>query len=123
MVVEYKQEEVFTKSIDVVDVGNSAIRCTANNFSEYYILTKTSFGKTYIMRYGPIIPDQACFNDFFSLIYKKIDFKENKIKNEISSLLNDSKIEIVEAEEIPIEEAMLDFPNIAELYLNAGSDE
>jgi len=123
MLFEYHAEEVFTKELDLVDVGNSAVRCVTKDFAEYYILLTTIMGKTHVLKFGPVVPDLDTLSDNFSVSYKKIDYNEQKIKREIDQVLNDTKKAIEEAEEIPVEVAMMSFPNISAQYMNIGDDE
>ena len=88
MIFEYSVQKTFTESIDIVDFGNTAIRCTENNIVDYYILVKTVLGKTHIIEFGPVAPDIPSLCDGFNISYKKIDYKEAAIFKEISKYIN-----------------------------------
>ena len=65
MVFEFSVQKTFNESIDIVDIGNTALRCTNHNFDNYYIILKTIMGKTSILKFGPVCPDlDILLNDF-----------------------------------------------------------
>ena len=119
MIFEYSVQKTFNESIDVVDVGNTALRCHGAKLDFYYIILKTIMGKTHIIKFGPVMPDiDMLFNDF-SVSYKKIDYKENAIEKEVDKFINDYKKEITLVEEVTEYEAWLDFPDIHQQFENA----
>ena len=115
MIFDYKKEEVFTKTVDVVDCGNFALRATnETGMHEYYIIVKTIMGKTAILRFGPIVPDLPILCADFELTHKIIEYKENSINKEISKYINDPKKEISEVNVIEDFEAYKMLPEISE---------
>lgn len=116
MIIDYKQDYVFTESIDIEDIGNTCIKAVAKNGAEHYVITKTILGKTSILKFGPVMPDlpELCIG--FSVSYNKIDYKEGKICKEISMLLNNPKVEIEKAEVVTEYEAYQVFPNVVEAF-------
>ena len=119
MIFEYSVQKTFNESIDVTDIGNTALRCHGSKLDFYYIILKTVMGKTSIIKFGPVMPDiEVLFNDF-SVSYKKIDYKENLIEKEVDKFINDYKKEITLIEEITEYEAWQDFPNIQQQFENA----
>ena len=118
MIFEFSVQKTFNESIDVVDIGNTALRCTNNCLDNYYIIIKTLFGKTSIIKFGPICPDiDALINDF-CVTYKKMDYKEAAICKEIDKFINDFKKDITKIEEITEYEAWQDFPPIQRYFEN-----
>jgi hypothetical protein len=118
MIFEYSVQRTFNETIDVVDIGNTALRCYGKKLDIYYIILKTVMGKTFILKFGPVIPDtEVLFNDF-SVSYKKIDYKENLIEKEVDKFINDYKKEITLVEEITEYEAWQDFPDIHNQFDN-----
>ena len=95
MIFEFSVQKTFNESIDVVDIGNTALRCMNNNQDVYYLITKTVLGKTSIIKIGPICPEIEVLLDDFSVVYKKIDYKENLICKEIDKFINDLKKRLV----------------------------
>ena len=116
MIFEFSVQRTFTESIDVVDVGNTALRCTSKTMNTYYILLKTVLGKTSIIKFGPVCPDIDMLQNDFSVSYKKIDYKENLIFKEVDKFINDFKKEIESVEEVTEHEAWQDFPEIKRLF-------
>ena len=119
MIFEFSIQKTFNQSIDVVDVGNTALRCTNKQMDNYYLITRTVYGKTSILKFGPVCPDIEALLDDFSVSYKKIDYKEAALHKEIDKFLNDYKKEIETVEEITDFEAWQDFPAIRQYFENA----
>lgn len=118
MIFEYSVQKTFSESIDVVDMGNTALRCTNKFMDDYYIIVKTIMGKTSILKFGPVCSDiEALINDF-SVTYKKLDYKENAIYKEIEKFINDFKKEIDKIEEITEYEAWQAFPAVQQYFEN-----
>lgn len=118
MVFEFSVKRTFDQSIDIVDMGNTALRCTNTNLLDFYIITKTIFGKTSIIKFGPIYPDTDILLNDFSVNYKKIDYKENLVFKEIDKFINDFKKEVDSIEEITEFEAWQAFPQIQQCFEN-----
>lgn len=118
MIFEFSIQKTFTDSVDIVDIGNTALRCINRNGDNYYIINKTTMGKTSILKFGPICPDLEILLSDFMVSYKKIDYKENLISREIDKFINDFKKEISTVEEITEYEAWQDFPAIQQWFEN-----
>lgn len=118
MIFNYDPQMMFTKSIDVVDIGNMTLRCTNDSQVEYYITTMTIMGKTSILKVGPVMPDLPMLLNDFTVTYKKVDYKEPTICKEVSKYIQDTKKEITKVEEITEEELWEIFPDIIDLYKN-----
>jgi hypothetical protein len=119
MVFEFSVQKTFNQSIDIVDMGNTALRCTNKQLDNYYIITKTVFGKTSILKFGPVCPDINVLINDFSVSYKKIDYKENLLHKEIDKFLNDYKKDIDTVEEVTEFEVWQDFPEVKQYFENA----
>jgi hypothetical protein len=118
MIFEYSVQKTFNESIDVVDIGNTALRCCGAKLDVYYMILKTIMGKTHIIKFGPIMPDiDVLFSDF-SVSYKKIDYKEPAISKEVNKFINDFQKEITLVEEVTEYEAWQDFPDIHHQFDN-----
>ena len=52
MIFEYSVQKTFNESIDVVDIGNTALRCHGAKLDFYYIILKTIMGKNTGARIG-----------------------------------------------------------------------
>lgn len=119
MIFEYSVQKVCNESIDVVDIGNTALRCTNSRLDNYYIILKTTMGKTSILKFGPVCPDVEVLLNDFTASYKKIDYKETSICKEIDKFINDFRKEINNIEEITEYEAWQDFPPVQQYFENA----
>jgi hypothetical protein len=118
MIFEFAVKKTFNQSIDVVDMGNTALRCTSITMLDYYLITRTVLGKTSILKFGPICPDLDMLINDFTVSYKKLDYKENVVFREIDKFINDFKKEIDSVEEITEYEAWQSFPKIQENFEN-----
>lgn len=118
MTFEYNPQQVFTKQLDIVDIGDTAICCRTAKGFEYYIVTKSVMGKIQILTFGPILPDIAAFTQDFNCHIKVIDFKQTAIQREIKSVLNNPKAPIIQAEQLPPWQALSRLPNIVECFQN-----
>ena len=118
MIFEFSIQKTFNQSIDVVDVGNTALRCVNKQMDNYYLITKTVYGKTSILNFGPVCPDIDTLLNDFSVSYKKVDYKENTLFKEINKFLNDFKKEIDTVEEVTEFEVWEDFPAVRQCFEN-----
>ena len=118
MVFEFSVQRTFNQSIDVVDMGNTVLRCTNTQLLDFYIITRTILGKTHILKFGPICPDFDMLINEFSVNYKKIDYKESQVYKEIDKFINDFKKDINNVEEFTEYEAWQEFPTIQEWFEN-----
>ena len=118
MVFEFAAQRTFLDSIDIVDIGNVALRCSDQFMNEYYLITKTVYGKTVILKFGAVCPDNDVLLNDFLVNYKKIDYKETQICKEISKFINDPKRSIASVEEITDYELWQAFPQIQQCFNN-----
>ena len=118
MIFEFSVQKTFNRSIDIVDMGNTALKCTNYKMDNYYLIVKTILGKTHFIKFGPVCPDIDVLLDDFSVNYKKIDYKETQVCREIDKFINDFKKEIDAIEEVTEYEAWQDFPDIQQLFEN-----
>jgi hypothetical protein len=118
MIFEFSVQKTFNESIDVVDMGNTALRCTNRQLDNYYIIVKTIMGKTHFIKFGPVCSEIDALLEDFSVEYKKIDYKESQVYKEIDKFINDFKKGIETVEEVTEYEAWQDFPAIQQLYEN-----
>ena len=119
MIFEYDEQPTFTQSIDVVDIGNMCLKCSAALGSVYYLRTKTVMGKTSMVMFGPVVdgaePDAPLFNGFF-VNYKRFDYKESQIIKDTKSFINEPRRGIILVEEV-LENKITDaFPMIMESF-------
>ena len=112
MIFEFSVQKTFNQSIDIVDIGNTTLRCVNQHMDIFYLITKTIMGKTHILKFGPICSDLETLLCDFIVSYKKLDYRENVIFKEIDKFINDFKKEISIVEEVSEIEAWKDFPQI-----------
>ena len=118
MIFEYSVQKTFTESVDVVDAGNTALKCTSKNGFEYWVIVKTVMGKTHIIKFGPICQDIPILLEDFAVSYKKLDYKEGAIYKEIDKYINDFRKEVTQVEEATEYEAWQNFPEIQFAFEN-----
>ena len=118
MIFEYAAKRTFDESIDILDIGNTAIKCISTNLDEYYLITKTVMGKVSVIKFGPVVQDLDVLINDFSASYKKIDYKEIAIRKEIDKFINDFRKEINSIEEVTEFEAWQAFPDVHRQFTN-----
>lgn len=118
MIFEYLPEEVFTKQLDIVDIGNVSLRSLTGSAEEYYLLIKTIMGKSTIVKFGPTMPDSNLLLPFFSLSCKKVDYKESILQKEINLFIQDTKKNIIDVQEITEVEVLAALPDIVDSIQN-----
>lgn len=110
MIFDFDLQKSYAQSIEVEDIGNFGLRCTNKAFEDFYICAQTCMGKTYILKFGPIMTDVNELTEDFTLEYKKIDYKEKAINLEINKFINDGRRGINQAEVVSVEEVLQAIP-------------
>ena len=119
MIFDYSVQKTFTKSIIVDDPGNTALRCASTSGEEYYIITKTIMGKTFIITLGPCLADTPnIFLEKFNFSLVKMSYSKKKLAKTIETFINDPIKNIAEIFEIAISEALQNLPNLVEAFNN-----
>lgn len=111
---DYNEQSVFTKSIDVDDIGNVALKCLTEDLMEYYIIVKTVMGETKILEYGPVITDTDMLFDKFNVNYSELQFSDKKVYKEINHFIN-NKIDTVEI--IDKKDVFKAFPEVEKIFM------
>ena len=64
MLFDYQATKTFANTLQIDDIGNCAIRSEGSYRDgkitlpgDFYLVTKTIMGKTYIAKFGPLVPD------------------------------------------------------------------
>ena len=124
-IFDYQSVRTFENTLQVNDIGNCAIRGEGSYKDgkirfpgEYYLITKTIMGRTYIAKFGPIAPNIPGMPNTFSVSFKIVAYKEPTIEREINLFLNDSFASIENAEEILEQEAFDVYPSLEETFNN-----
>lgn len=121
MIFDFNQEKVAQASLDVEDVGNVSIEGVNEEGYFSYIIIKTTFGKTNIFTFGPIIPDLDELVKNFSFNYSSMTYNQGKIVKLIFSWLNDNK-KLTSAKIIEEDEALLALPNLVNCIANSEEE-
>lgn len=110
--IDYNLEKVYTKTLELENLGSCAIRATSEEEgTDYYLCVQSVAGFAYILKYGPIIPDlEPGSLEAFSLDYKKIKYSTKSLNIEINKFINDPMKKVNMAEEITVEEALQNIP-------------
>lgn len=120
MLIDYHGVRTFEDTFDIVDPGNTCIRCTSYEGAEYYIVIRTVAGQINFLSFGPVLPDvtEILVPDF-NLSYTKFKWNERKLEKAISSFVNDPKKKISELEEVAEYEGFSTLPQIEQGFMNA----
>lgn len=106
---EYARQSEYTNDIEIDTIGNCAIRGICMNEMYYICIVRTSVGLTELFESGPYLPDRTLSN-VCETSYQKIEYDERKIRKFIASFLQTPRkpniLNIYQAEQIPIEEAL-----------------
>ena len=107
-------------TIDIVDIGDCAIEVKNDDNMFFYLLIRTTRGKSSITTFGPVVPDLKLLPNNFTLSHKRIDFDINKVKKEIKTFLLNPKRKITEAKEVTAQDVIESCPNFKEYLTNYG---
>lgn len=118
MKFDYDIEKIAIKELEVEDIGNVSLRCT-NDLDECYVLViKTSLGISFVMQYGPYVPDLNTLPKNVDCNFSRFDFNEVRIKKTISQFINNPKSKIKDIEIVDSEEILDECVNICEYMKN-----
>lgn len=119
----FSLERTALGSIDIEDIGNCALECISADIYYYYIVIRTSLGKTAMFTCGPIVPDTDSLIDGFTSKLNIFNFNADRIKKGLDYFINDShKITITKINKIDFEEASKQFKNLGDYLLTYGVD-
>lgn len=101
----YCPQKRYMGQLDISDLGNCSIHIMATSpvtmsLDEYYLVIKTSDGRTAVMQYGPkhIGRDRLPGKVFLS--YQEFEYSPSKISKCITSFLSDAPGKLVSAAEV-----------------------
>ena len=95
---EFNKEIISNNLIEIEDIGNCTLEASNDLAEVYYLVIKSVGGMSYILKYGPIIPDLAVLPDEVVCNYFTTKFDQRKISKIITMFLNDTKAAITKAE-------------------------
>jgi hypothetical protein len=117
----YNQETIFSKELDIDELGQVALEAKDSESMFYYLIIRTSLGQSSIVEYGPVVPDIAILPDFTEIKFQRVDFNELKIKQIIKRFLmprNKGKNKIEDVIQINVNDAVSRGINILEYIKN-----
>lgn len=117
MIFDYKLQKSYAKSLEVEDIGNFCFRALSEEGVDYYFLIKTLLGKSYCLKFGPILADSATLQPNFELKYRVFDFKEKAIIKEAQFILDNPSNKIYDAEIVTETEALESLPDVYKSFL------
>lgn len=100
MIIDYSVQKTFNQSIDIVDPGNTAIKCSNEKGEEYYMIIKTIMGQTSVLSIGPVVADIPLLVPGFGVFYNKFEYKEKTIASTLNKFINDGRKEISDVQEV-----------------------
>jgi hypothetical protein len=117
----YSQETIFSKELDIDELGQVALEAKDSDSMFYYLIIRTSLGQSSILEYGPIVPDINLLPDSTEIKFQRVDFNELKIKQIIKKFLlprNKGKNKIEDVIQIDVNDALSRGVNILEYMKN-----
>ena len=79
MEFEYDHMQVARSVLEVENIGQCALRATNSLGEDYYLVIRTSLGKSYVFNYGPIIPDLEILPNRVFCSLERLDYNEAKL--------------------------------------------
>ena len=115
MIFEYSAQKTFLQSLVVDDPGNMALRCDTEEGVEFYLITKTIMGKTIVLTSGPTLIDAPnIFLEKYNFNIVKFNYSEKQLSKVIKTFINDPIKKIAQIDEITVQEALQNLPNLVE---------
>lgn len=96
MTFNYMATKTYLDSIDIEDIGNVCLNAFNDRGEEYYLVISTKLGWTEIKEFGPCIVDFNKTENYFSLLYNKLEYNDSKIAKIIEKFINNEKREITQ---------------------------
>ena len=122
MIVQYNQDLVFMKDIDIDNIGEFSVEAWNDEGMFWYYTAHTVLGVCYVATSGPRIPDVEILPKSFKQQTYEIKFDEEKILKDITLFLNDTKVKkITNAKLVDRDYAISQFMNLRD-YLEEWSD-
>lgn len=101
---EFNEQRLAQSAVDIDNIGQFAIRAVDINAACYFLLVRTDLGVSTIVSFGPVIPDTEINEplDGYSASIIRIEYKETRLKKFISTWLNDTSKNLLDAEEVDV---------------------
>ena len=115
--LKYNQQQVLVDSIDIEDVGCCALEAADEKEMFYYLVIKTIRGQSYVLTWGPIVPDSCALPKSFKVDYFSQSYTDDKAVKLLQSwVLGPKGTNFVSVRQIEYEDAMAQFPRIDEYF-------
>ena len=109
---DYMIQTVVGDSIDIDDVGNTALQMSNDVGEFWFMIISTELGWSKIFEFGPIVPDIEELPKYCSMQYREIQYDVRKLNSIIDKSLNAINRNITQVCEIPKEEAKNNMRNL-----------
>ena len=117
--IQFNRQSIFTNSLCVEDIGNCALEAVDNLGQYYYFVIKTIRGISYILTYGPLVPDIDILPKTYNLNYYNTSYADAKIVKAIQTWACAPKgLNFEEITQIPVEEALVNCRDIKVCFEN-----
>lgn len=119
---EFNQQLVPQSLINIEEIGEFAIEASNDEGYYYYLIVKTLLGTCTMASCGPVIPDVPLLTSGFKISLDKCQYKEDKVAKSINFWLNDKSKKLTSAQIISIDEALYQFPDVANYMRNLSEE-
>lgn len=119
---EYNKQMKALNEIDIEEIGSFAIEASNDEGMFYYLIVRTTLGKSTFTSFGPIIPDIEMIPSGYELKLERIDYTEAKLAKVISKYINDPYKRITQIETIEIEKAIEQVKDMKEYLYNYNAE-
>lgn len=117
--ISYNLQQVLTETAYVKDVGNCALEAIDEKGLSYFLVIKTVDGRTFILSFGPLIPDLIELPSSYSVSYVKQAYNDEKLAKFIQGWAAPKRgPNFLEVKQIEIDEALEIFRDVKEYFIN-----
>ena len=111
---DYMIKTVAGDSIDILDIGNCALQINNDRGEFWYLIIKTELGWTEVFEFGPITPDIKRLPTLCSMIYKRFEYRQNKIEDIIFNAINSASRNVTQVTEVSVDDAKSNMRNLVD---------
>lgn len=121
MDVEYDIKKQAGGLLELDSVSTVCIEAFTSDGKECYLIVRTMFGRSYILEYGPIIPDLNIMNEIkecsLTCTIYQTQYEQNKLLKIIYNFLNKPTYKIISAQVVD-EEVINRIIPLKDVYMN-----
>ena len=111
--IKFNRQSTYVDSLCVEDIGNCALEALDNLGQCHYIIVKTVQGQSYILSFGPVIPDLDELPKTFKVEYYYTQYNDKKLAKSLQTWAAGQKsINFEQINQISMDEALSQLPNI-----------